>query len=288
MQKIYMQDKIIRGAKIVSQSSCGEVYRLKNGDIFKWFYPTILRILNFDHSLEKKISHAKEIDGVPEIIIPNRIVLNRQNHFVGYTMPEAQGVDFNSYDQHFTLEQRANLTNYSKLFYNLSNVVERANKQGVVMPDLGTCDNIFVQDGKVSIIDYDGFQIGKYKAYTISTTLGPEEQYHNEKYMKDNFFTPEIDKKTLVLLYFLNTFNIDLNQVGKKEPITGKEISLYEVMNLLGLKDYDMLQKVYNTLSSNKPGEYIGEDVMRIADEYTMQCFVNPLSGYCFKKLLKK
>ena len=73
-----------------------------------------------------------------------------------------------------------------------------------------------------------------------------------------------------MLLYFLNTFNINLKKVGHLDPITGKPITLYEVFDLLGLQDYDLMQKVYNTLSIAQPGEYIGEDVMRIADEYTM------------------
>lgn len=288
MKKIYMQDKIIRGAKLINRSTCGEVYKLRNGDILKLFSPVILQILNHDYSLERKIMSAKPIESVPEIITPNRVVLNRQNRFVGYTMPPAPGIDFNTYDQNFTNEQRSDLKGYSEVFYSLSSAVERANKQGIIMPDLCTCDNIFIDGGKISIIDYDGFQVGKHKAYTISTTLGPELQYHRPKYMNGDYFTPEIDKKGLVLLYFLNTYNINLNRIGQLDPMTGKPISLYEVFELLGLQDYDLMQKVYNTLSNDKPGEYIAEDVMRVSEEYTMQTYGNPRSGFCFKKLFKK
>ena len=288
MKKIFMQDKIIRGAKLISRSTCGEVYRLKNGDILKFFHPALLQILNHDHSLEKKIMGAKPIEEVPEIITPNRAVFNLQSKFVAYTMPPAEGVDFNSYDQSFTMEQRADLKGYSDVFYNLSSAVERANKKGIIMPDLCTCDNIFISGGKISIIDYDGLQVGKHKAYTISTTLGAEIQYHLPKYMDGDYFTPEIDKKSLVLLYFLNTFNINLNKVGHLDPVTRQPITLYEVFDLLGLQDYDLMQNVYNTLSADNQGEYIGEDVMRIADEYTMQCYGNPLSGFYVKKLFKK
>ena len=48
------------------------------------------------------------------------------------------------------------------------------------------------------------------------------------------------------------------------------------------------MQKVYNTLSSNKKGESIKEDVVRIAEEYDMHCF-GPINGcHYIKKLTKK
>ena len=66
---------------------------------------------------------AKPIEEVPEIITPNRGVFNRQNKFVAYTMPPAEGVDFNTYDQGFNMEQRSDLKGYSDVFYNLSSAV---------------------------------------------------------------------------------------------------------------------------------------------------------------------
>ena len=51
---------------------------------------------------------------------------------------------------------------------------------------------------------------------------------------------------------------------------------------------HNLMQKVYNTLSSNKKGESIKEDVVRIAEEYDMHCF-GPINGcHYIKKLTKK
>lgn len=288
MIKIYMQDKSIRGAKLVQRSMTGEVYRLTDGNFLKLFEPTLRKVLNKDHSLERKIMSARPIVGVPEIIVPKKGVYNMQNQFVGYVVPPAEGVNLNSYQISLTPEQRSSLHEYGKLFYNISDAVERGNKRNIVFPDLCTCDNIFVNDGKISFIDYDGIQVGKHEVYCISTTLGSELQYHNDKYMNGELFTSELDKKSLVLLYFLLTFNIDLNKIGQKNPVTGETITLYSIFDLLGLQDYDLMQKVYNTLSSNKKGESIKEDVVRIAEEYDMNCFV-PINGcHYIKKLTKK
>ena len=288
MIKIYMQDRSLRGAQLIKKSSCGEIYRLQNGNFFKLFNPVLRAILNQNYSLERKIMSARPISDVPEIIVPTAGVFNMQNKFVGYITPPAEGVDFNTYDQDYTLEQRSNLNAYGELFYNMSSAVERANKHQIVFPDLCTCDNIFVSGGKVSFIDYDGLQVRKHKVCAISSTLGDEFQYRVPKYMKGDLFTPELDKKSLVLLYFLTAFNIDLGRVGKVNPATGRVITLYEVFDLLGLQDYDFMQKVYNTLSPDKQGEYIGDDVLRIADEYDMMC-LGPIKGeYYIKKLIKK
>ena len=288
MLKIYMQDKSLRGAKLVNRSMFGETYLLKSGDYFKLFNQFIRLELNADHSLERKIMQAKPILEVPEIIIPSKAVFNMQNRFVGYVIPPAEGVDFNHYDDNYTLEQRSNLVEYGEIFANMTDVVRRANAKKIVFPDLCTCDNIFINNGKISFIDYDGIQVGKHKVYAMSTSLGEQEKYCNKKYMDGDLFTSELDKTSLVYLYFLSAFNIDLNQIGKIAPGTKKRITLYEVFDILGLQDYDFMQKVYKTISADKPGEYIDEDVMRIADEYTMEAFGPFMGGHYIKKLTKK
>jgi len=288
MLKIYRADQSLKGARLIKKSIAGCVYQLRNGDYFKSFDASMVSILNRCVGLEDKIMNAEPIPNVPEIIIPSAGVYDEFNQFVGFVTPPAPGKDFNSYDENYTLAQRADLQAYSKLFYNLTDVVKRANEQGIVFPDMCTCDNMFVSNGKIHFIDYDGIQVGKYKAPAMSTTLGPEFQYHNSKYMSNNYyFTPELDKKSIVLLYFLSTYNLDLSKVGQRNPFTGKIITLEEVFDMLGLHDYDFMQKVYNTLSQKKPGEYIGDDVMRIAEQYDMQAY-GPIDGQHYLKKLKR
>lgn len=283
-----MQDKCLRGAKLVKKSLSGEVYLLRSGEYFKKYDSIIRQILNSDHSLERKITSARPIENVPEIIVPTTAVYNRQNQFVGYITQPAEGIDLNRYQLGFNVQQRTDLNQYGMLFSNISKAVERANKRNIVFPDLCTCDNIFINNGKISFIDFDGLQIGKHKVYGLSTSLGDESQYENKKYKKGELFTSELDKKSLVLLYFLVTFNIDLNKIGNINPYTGEVLTLYHIFDMLGLKDFDLMQKVYNTLSSDKPGEYIADDAMRIAEEYNMYCLGQISEGIYIKKLLKK
>lgn len=283
-----MQDKSLRGAKLIKQSFTGEVYLLKSGEYLKKYNLEIRQIQNSDHSLERKIMNARPFENVPEIITPTTAVFNRQNQFVGYIVPPAEGTDLNSYQDNFTFSQRLDLYGYGKLFASISSAVERANQKKVVFPDLCTCDNIFISNGKISFIDFDGLQIGKHKSWVLSSTLGDRDQYENKKYRNNGLYTNELDKKSLVMLYFLLAFNIDLNRLGTVEPVTGDIITLYSVFDTLGLQDYDFMQKVYNTLSADKPGEYITKDVMRIAEEYDMYCFGQVSKNCYLKKLLKK
>ena len=51
---------------------------------------------------------------------------------------------------------------------------------------------------------------------------------HNIDYQKD-LFTKNLDKKSLILLYFLCTFHVDLNKVGIISPVTKTVITLDEI-----------------------------------------------------------
>jgi len=290
MLKIYMEDRSLQGATLIKKSALGEVYRLQNGDFLKLYNSVLSIALNKDGNLERKIMSAEVIPEVPEILVPKSGVYDnpRQNNFVGYITPPAEGIDLNSYDENYTLEQRSNLVHYGTIFQNISSAVERANKKKIVFPDLCTCDNIFISGGKITFIDYDGLQVGKHGSYAISSTLGNQGQYFSPKYLERGLFTSELDKKSIVLLYFLSAFNVDLNMIGQKNPMTGKIITLEEAFRIIGLEDNDFMQKVYNTLSPTKPGEYIGEDVVRIGEEYNMQCYGKVADGYYIKKLFKK
>lgn len=288
MLKISLYDRGLRNRQLVNKSLFGETYRLMSGEYLKVFNDSVRFILNADHSLEAKIMQAKPIPDVPEIIIPSRAVFDSKNSFVGYVTPPAPGVDFNSYDANYTIEQRNNLVEYGQIFSTITDAVRRANGRGIVFPDLCTCDNIFIHNGRVSFIDYDGIQVGRHKVYAMSTTLGDEDGYYNAKYMKNGLFTPELDKKSIVLLYFLSAFNINLNRIGQLVPGTGSIITLEEIFNMLGLKDDAFMKKVCKTLSMDEPGEYIDEDIMRIAHEYEMESYGPVMGNYYFKKLRKK
>ena len=286
MYKMYLKDLKPQIKTMIKSSLAGGVYRLNNGDFLKIYSPIFKSLLGDARILEDKVMDAKPIDSVPEIIVPKCAVYDYPNNFVGYVTSPALGVDLNAYDENFSLQRRSDLTAYTSFFTGLIDAVKRANKEQIVFPDLCTCDNIFVKCGRISFIDYDGLQVGRHKVFALSTTLGDEEQYYCPKYFQQGLFTPELDKKSMVLLYFLFVFNIDLNKIGHFDP-TGHKITLEDIFEIIGLEDTSFMDKVKKILSSNQDGDYIDEDIVRIDQSYAMK--VMPFGAKTYlKKLYKK
>jgi hypothetical protein len=179
------------------------------------------------------------------------------------------------------------------LYAKIEDVVMKANKVGIVMPDLCTCDNIILlPDGSLRFIDFDGMQFGsRDKSIALSTSLGDAGRYvQNRKYDK-NFcsFNTELDKTSLAILMFLMIFNMDLTKVGMIHPRTGKPIVLDELFEDMGLEDKEFLRKILLNISSNRSGSYLQGDLFRVAENYNMEAFEIPiLPGHYIKKLSRK
>lgn len=269
MKKISFYDLEID--KLISQSESSQVYRLQDGSVLKIFselnklYNSIVGI-----NLEEKIISAEKIENVPEIIIPSAGVYSGSS-FIGYTNEYVQGINYGQWDDELTLKQRTDLGMYAKMHSNLEDIVRRANGKKIIMPDLLTCDNIIItNNGKLKIIDYDGLQIGKFRSVSMSTSLGNQGQYEIPKYKQDKLFTHNLDKKSLILLYFLQAFNINLENIGRIDPKTGKPITLDDIFELICLDDDDVKQKVWKCYQKDCPNEFLGDDVFKIAEKYDM------------------
>ena len=177
---------------------------------------------------------------------------------------------------------------YADEHMKLESIVKRGNDAGIVFPDLCTCDNIFIDSsGNMNFIDYDGLQVGNHITPILSTSLGRQEQYLCSKYYKNGLFTPELDKKSLIILYFLTAFNINLGKVGMINPANNDEVTLDFVFESIGLDDYDIQDKVWKCLQSKYKNEFLGDDVYHIADYYDM--IAVPIgNGKYVKRLIKK
>lgn len=265
-----------------------DVYELSNGKILKIFTPLLLQLYeNHDIKIERKIVEAKPIINVPEIIVPETAVY-KGDEFCGYISKKANGVDYNVYDNGLTLTDRGNLKLYADNHAKLESIVKRGNEAGNVFPDLCTRDNIFIdENGNMSLIDYDGLQIGNCVTPVISTLLGNEHQYRCSKYSQQKLFTPELDKKSLIFLYFYNVFGIDLSKVGTINPVTNKVVTLDYAFEMIGLDDYDIQNKVWKCFQPKYENEFLGDDVYHMANYYDM--IVVPLdNGIYGKKLIRK
>lgn len=265
-----------------------KVYELENGSVLKIFSPFILELYRrCNIQLERKIIEAKPILSVPEIIVPEEAVYNKKD-FLGYVSKKANGIDYNTYDDFLTLEDRCNLKQYADEYARLESIVKRGNEENIVFPDLCTCDNIFINDkGYMSLIDYDGLQVGNFITPIISTSLGDQSQYFCSKYYNDKLFTSELDKKSLIVLYFLNTFNVDITKVGTCNPVTGEIITLDDIFKSINLDNYDIQNKVWKCLQPKCENEFLENDVYDIAYNYNMIAYPAPNGAY-FKRLIKK
>ena len=289
MKKIQIDDIKNKVIKQVSGNDYSLVYLLSDGRYFKMFNPLFLKVLKVNGSdIERKVLEAKVIENVEEILIPDSIVYGN-NYFLGYTIPAALGINSNEYDDRKSLLDRTNLYKYADEHIELEKVIRRANKEGIVFPDLLTCDNMFINNGNYQFIDYDGIQIGNFPVFQLSTSLGDDKQYTIPKYMnKNGLFTDNLDKKSLIMLYYLTTFNVNLNMVGVTNPYDGKKITLDDVFNIIGLKNYDLMQATYLAVNDKKNDNiYLDSIPYQIAEEYDLVILDSTPDGD-LKKLIKK
>lgn len=277
MKKIYLENLKIE--KLLADSQCTRTYLLANGDVLKIYASEYLKLLSTGGiSIENRTLNAKEITNVPEIIVPKMAVYNQDEHFMGTIMERANGIDFNEYDKNLSIDERKDLYKYAKCYLKLEDIVKRANGQGIVFPDLCTVDNIYIDEkGNFQLIDYDGIQINDNVVDVISSSLGNQMQYFNPKYMRGNLFTPNLDKKSLAILYFYDTFNVPLNSVGNYHPYLEKNITLDDIFEQINLENDDMKHKIWKLFINNVDNEFLGNTVLDLAEQYELD--ITPIKG---------
>lgn len=276
--------------KCLYKNVLSEIFEIRDDYVAKFVSRLMLEAYKeFGGSLEKKIQYADEIVDMDELYKPTSAIYANEG-FCGYTMLENKGIRFNDYNDNLTIEQRSDLKRYAFIYKQLENIVKKGHSQTrkIIFPDLASCDNIFLdQDLRVTLIDYDGLQVGEQFAVSYSANLGNDEDYYVSKYKNGLFYTEEIDKTGLAILYFLDTFNVDLKKVGEVNPYTGKILTIEEVFETIGLEDRMFMDKIKAILSKNELGDFIGEDIDRVANNYTMKiCSLS--NGSYMKKLIKK
>lgn len=295
IQLLTLKDKI---EKLISRGEndlvSADVYRLKDGSIFKVFNSAFLKMLSGtlpSYDLESKVLEADNLTGVPEIVKPIKAVYDGPL-FTGYIVPFVKGIDYVKYDEQRTLEQRTDLLEYAKMHYNLEQIVKRANAKRIVFPDLCTCTNIILNNGKILLIDYDGLQIKKHATASFSSALGNQEDYNIPKYIgaEETLYTDNLDKKSLITLYMSTALNVDLCTIGSYNEYTGRMITLDDVVQVIGLDDEEISHKIWKVLQPTGDNEFLGEDVFKMAEKYEMRIIgQNPdMPNRYLKKLKRK
>lgn len=191
-----------------------------------------------------------------------------------------------------SLKQRGDLYGYAKRHMQLENIVKKGHEENkvIVFPDLCTFDNVFINEKEqLSLIDYEGLQVGEHISVNISTNLGNQENYIHRKYLKNDLFTPEIDKTGLIIMYFLAAFHVDLKIVGQINPMTGNIMTVKDVFEIMELQDeVELMKMVEMTLSNKEKGVYLGNKMFELASKYNMEAYSTSIPGLYLKKLKRK
>ncbi len=194
-----------------------------------------------------------------------------KDRFRGYVSRKIEGPTVDTFLDSLSLKQLYNLELLTLIYESITKVIIKGNKQGIVFPDLGTLDNFIITKAGCKYIDLMGLQVEKYGSKEYSSLLGNygdlDKILNNRKYLIDKrLFSIELDKLSLIYLYFDLVFNISL--ANKKE--LGKERVISKLFREINLKDYDLMHKVWLLNQRDKPNEYILEDIKRIRDNYTL------------------
>ncbi len=293
MKKIEIDPKLyLKRLKLISETKKSRVYSDGKGNIIKIFNPIIMEILkSIGDDKEKKVLLAKPMDNVKEILIPNAAIYDYNDKFLGYRMQEANGIDYNTFDLSRSYQDIRDLHKFSAQHLKLEDIVKRAHKENIVIPDLCTFDNIYIDEkGNLQFIDYDGLQIGDQIASSISTSLGDDNIYMTPKYFDEEtkLFTKNLDIKSLIYAYFLLCFNVRLDRVGMPIPGTNEVITLDYIFYQLNLYDDEFCHKVWKCLQDTGENEYIGEDTVRIAENYKMKAERYENTSLHIKSLVRK
>lgn len=289
MRKSFLQEINLNKSKKIATTEGATVIKLNNGNILKIYHPGMVeaaKLVGID--IEAKILSAEPIKNSPEILIPTAAVYMPNGTFCGYIMPCARGIDYNTYDDRFTHQDRENLDKYAKVHYKLESVLRR--NPNIVFPDFCTCDNIFIDArDNVQFIDYEGIQIGNYRPVCLSTSLGNPIQYiNNPKYFtKNQLFTKELDKKSSIILFYLTAFNIDLNKVGTYNPFEMRNVTLDDIFQMLNLDDLDLCHKTWKIFNNKESNEFLGSEILKLSEKYDLK-IIAERNGMYVKRLVRK
>ena len=310
MEKINFYDIELQFKEMLKENKFTRVITLKNGNIFKNFSDDWLIKSKREFSdIETRLTQDILLNSGDDLCKPVGMVYFEDweiKSFLGYVMNKAKGISLDDYMFDSMLDDTSRLEIYNKIHSNLNNIIKKYDE--IVFPDLCAENNIFIEPDSLNLqlIDCDGFQIGKYTSGIISEMVAEDKPaWKNSKYLvkgNTSLYTKELDKRSLILLYFYYVFNVDLfitqSYVNRYGEIISPVISLDKLFNLINLKDDDIKHIVWLIfqMDRKKPNHYLEEDLLaKLADEYTLEAFrsrygnmINGSNGFCRRLVPKK
>jgi hypothetical protein len=266
MEKVELTNINFKKIKILKKSPISKVFLLDEKEVVKVYNSSYLKGINRRRALERKIQASSTIK-LKELVLPKKIILINGN-FAGYTMDYIKGESYLD----IAIAPYRNLDLINKEYLEIEKIIKKFHKEGIIVPDLLNLTNIIVTEDGLRFIDYDGMQIRDNKASSVSKILKKDIRHSSTiKYCNHlGLYTEELDKKSLLILYILITFNNLINDINMDNNRFEKIDKLLEELNISQEdKLKEIIDKAYNPRSDIK-NEYLEEAVKEIGKKYVL------------------
>ena len=266
MERVELTNINFKKIKILKKSPISKVFLLDEKEVVKVYNSSYLKGINRRRALERKIQASSTIK-LKELVLPKKIILINGN-FAGYTMEYIKGESYLD----IAIAPYRNLDLINKEYLEIEKIIKKFHKEGIIVPDLLNLTNIIVTEDGLRFIDYDGMQIRDNKASSVSKILKKDIRHSSTiKYCNHlGLYTEELDKKSLLILYILITFNNLINDINMDNNRFEKIDKLLEELNISQEdKLKEIINKAYNPRSDIK-NEYLEEAVKEIGKKYVL------------------
>lgn len=266
MEKVELTNINFKKIKILKKSPISKVFLLDEKEVVKVYNSSYLKGINRRRALKRKIQASSTIK-LKELVLPKKIVLINGN-FAGYTMEYIKGESYLD----IAIAPYRNLDLINKEYLEIEKIIKKFHKEGIIVPDLLNLTNIIVTEEGLRFIDYDGMQIRDNKASSVSKILKKDIRHSSTiKYCNHlGLYTEELDKKSLLILYILITFNNLINDINMDNNRFEKIDKLLEELNISQEdKLKEIINKAYNPRNDIK-NEYLEEAVKEIGKKYVL------------------
>ena len=167
------------------------------------------------------------------------------------------------------------LETFALIFENTEKIVRKANRRGIVFPDLATEANILIDEEegyKINIIDYNGFQVKNNPSPFISTQIKGSTDYYfrSNKYGRWDsnglfVWTENVDKLTLISQFLYGLTGLNITEQPKIEN------RVEEFLDFIGLDDEEIRAKIKLLFDDSKKKVYFEDSYKKIAQIYDLQ-----------------
>lgn len=266
MERVELTNINFKKIKILKKSPISKVFLLDEKEVVKVYNSSYLKGINRRRALERKIQASSTIK-LKELVLPKKIILINGN-FAGYTMEYIKGESYLD----IAIAPYRNLDLINKEYLEIEKIIKKFHKEGIIVPDLLNLTNIIVTEEGLRFIDYDGMQIRDNKASSVSKILKKDIRHSSTiKYCNHlGLYTEELDKKSLLILYILITFNNLINDINMDNNRFEKIDKLLEELNISQEdKLKEIINKAYNPRNDIK-NEYLEEAVKEIGNKYVL------------------